>query len=467
MPKTHTIPTAEDANNPGQASPEPGRDTDDTLDVADLPPLDGDPGEAPPADVDDDLVEAAESGHGLLDDETGEDDPYDVADLAVSEERVGAEDAESAEDVDIGPGALVGFPGDEEGLDGTSPASLERGRDQDGTSPASPERGRDQDPTSPDALDDDAAFRDDGWGEDAGEDGPIGDEDDVSESKLPDLDADDEGVPDDAPAGLPFEDDPSGLPWAAEPWTRVGAPWPVLDAVALCCSGTGAVVVGRVEGGAALQLLRLDLEGACQGAASSGLDPSRIRSLTAEAGTILARTQEGSLFVSSDGGATFVGADVQASRPADAARPSPASLADASGVPSGPLAVRGGLIACGARKGGVVVRGGNREPWSTVAWEGKVTALAFVDDAGTVAAATYSPADDTTALIRVAPSGEALLVGRIGPARQSGDCDGRVVAMAYDDARGVLWVAGGFGVAAFAEQRGAVTAFLAEGGGKR
>jgi hypothetical protein len=56
-------------------------------------------------------------------------------------------------------------------------------------------------------------------------------------------------------------------------------------------------------------------------------------------------------------------------------------------------------------------------------------------------------------------------VARIGPARaQAGadavpgaedgleglETDARVLALAYDDARGVVWVAGGFGVAAFA-----------------
>jgi hypothetical protein len=79
-----------------------------------------------------------------------------------------------------------------------------------------------------------------------------------------------------------------------------------------------------------------------------------------------------------------------------------------------------------------------------------VTALAFVDDAGTLAVASYSDADDTTALVRLDAAGRAAVVARIGPARAEGEADGRVLAMDYDEARGVVWVAGGFGVAAFA-----------------
>jgi len=56
-------------------------------------------------------------------------------------------------------------------------------------------------------------------------------------------------------------------------------------------------------------------------------------------------------------------------------------------------------------------------------------------------------------------------VARIGPARAQPGADGsasaedgvegletdaRVLALAHDDARGVVWIAGGFGVAAFA-----------------
>lgn len=184
----------------------------------------------------------------------------------------------------------------------------------------------------------------------------------------------------------------------------------------------------------------------------------RPHSLSADGETVVARTLDGGLFVSADGGTSFIPADDRGSPVAEGVAHSgraPSSSVgrlprDAPGAaPSACVAVRGGLVAYGARKGGIV-RGGKGRPWSPLAWEGRVTDLAFVDDAGTLVAATYSDVDDTSSLVRVSAAGQPQLVARIGPARSGGDADGRVVAMAYDDARGVLWVAGGFGVAAFA-----------------
>jgi hypothetical protein len=93
-----------------------------------------------------------------------------------------------------------------------------------------------------------------------------------------------------------------------------------------------------------------------------------------------------------------------------------------------------------------------------------VTAIAFLDDDGTLVAAAYAEGDDTTALVRLAAgSSQATVVARLGPPpagraadsgdspeQQEPDADGRVVALSFDEARGVVWVAGGFGVAAFA-----------------
>jgi hypothetical protein len=146
------------------------------------------------------------------------------------------------------------------------------------------------------------------------------------------------------------------------------------------------------------------------------------------------------------------------------------------------FAVRGKLAAFAGRRGVVWRRADGS--WAAHTWEGYITALAFVDDSGTLIAATYSESDDTTALVRLetgseadaATAARASVVARIGPspsdeaslARRTetgnedadgaaggpGDLgdggDGRVLALAYDDARGVVWVAGGFGVAAYA-----------------
>ena len=113
------------------------------------------------------------------------------------------------------------------------------------------------------------------------------------------------------------------------------------------------------------------------------------------------------------------------------------------------LAARGSHVAYASRRGGVVRRlhGG---AWETHAWEGRVTGLAFVDDAGTLVAAATSEADDTTALVRLDAEGKAAVVARIGPCVSEGDAEPSPVAVEHDDARGVVWIAGAFGVAAFA-----------------
>jgi hypothetical protein len=125
------------------------------------------------------------------------------------------------------------------------------------------------------------------------------------------------------------------------------------------------------------------------------------------------------------------------------------------GRPASAIAARGERIAylvapAASARSGVVVRQDARAEWRRFAWEGRVTALAMVDEAGTVVAATYSEADDATGLVRVDPSGVVSVVGKLGAARDDAESDGRPVAVACDDARGVIWVAGGFGVAAFA-----------------
>jgi hypothetical protein len=113
------------------------------------------------------------------------------------------------------------------------------------------------------------------------------------------------------------------------------------------------------------------------------------------------------------------------------------------------LAVRGEHVAYVGRRSGVVRRLRGAAP-QEFAWEGRVTAMVFVDDAGTLVAATYSEGDDTTSLVRLDDVGQPSVVARLGPARAEAEADGRVQAMAYDSDRAVVWVAGGFGVAAFA-----------------
>src|SRR5258706_601034 len=96
---------------------------------------------------------------------------------------------------------------------------------------------------------------------------------------------------------------------------------------------------------------------------------------------------------------------------------------------------------------------GGRGPdgvWGSFDWDGRITALTFVDDAGTLVATTYSDGDDTTGLVRLDPVGRTSVVARMGASADHVDSDGRARALACDDPHGVVWVAGGFGLAAFA-----------------
>jgi hypothetical protein len=194
-------------------------------------------------------------------------------------------------------------------------------------------------------------------------------------------------------------------------------------------------------------------------------------------GGLWARTSAGALLHSGDGGRSFarcalpgsvaaIAADGTAGITALVVDDERLPIAVVRGGPGGsverepvegpaPLASvsvfagRSGPLAYVARTGRLV----RREPdgaWRSFDWEGKITALSFVDDAGTLLAATYSEADEATALVRVDAAGHATIVARLGPAPDHPDSDGRAAAIACDDSRGVVWIAGGFGVAAFA-----------------
>jgi hypothetical protein len=100
-------------------------------------------------------------------------------------------------------------------------------------------------------------------------------------------------------------------------------------------------------------------------------------------------------------------------------------------------------------RAGIVRRGGDGRWRPYTGWEGYVTAMAFVDDNGTLLVAAYSEVEDMTGLIRIDASGGLSVVARVGALRDQGESDGRVLSLVCDDARGVVWLAGGFGVAAF------------------
>jgi hypothetical protein len=403
------------------------RDPRDDDELDELPPMDGDPAPAAEADVGALLEEEAEDAS--LDDKTGEDEVDDGEDLEVDEAEGGwLDEAADAPDLDLGDVAITEFGGDvpadevdEPGVGGEDFGLVE-----------GEERGD----------------------LDAGDEGPVAQDEELREQDLPDLDADDEGDPQDASfveAGF-AADEPAGLPWSAEPWERVGAPVALASATALACSGRGALVAGRAEGGD-WELARVDLEGASQAVAAAGLDVSQVRALQVDGSTIVALLEGGAAVVSSDAGARFEpSADPVDTPDATLVR----LLADEAGDAEPPearkpaiVAHRGEHVAYAARHGGVVRRTGDGT-WTPAPWEGVVSALAFVDDAGTLVAATYSESDDTTALVRLDAAGRASVVARVGADRGDPESDGRVRAMAHDAAREVVWVAGGFGIAAFA-----------------
>jgi hypothetical protein len=113
------------------------------------------------------------------------------------------------------------------------------------------------------------------------------------------------------------------------------------------------------------------------------------------------------------------------------------------------FAARGGSFAYVARTGRLL-RVRPDAGWTSFDWDGKITALSFVDASSTLLVATYAEADEATALVRLDAAGLPAIVARLGPAVDLPDSDGRVGAIASDDSRGVVWVAGGFGVVAFA-----------------
>ena len=485
--------------------------TDELDDLDELPPLDGDVRDAPEPEVEPGEL-PDEEGDASLDDATGEDEPADTEELDLDEGEKGwLEEPPDAPDLDLGDVAITDFGGDAPAADDAEEPGT--GGEDFGLGNA-PEHG----------------------GLDGGDEGPLGADDELREADLPQLDADEEGDVDEASlveAGF-AADEPVGLPWAAEPWSRVGAPVALASATAVACAGRGALVAGREEDGTAV-IVRVDLEGTTQSLATVGLDAGAVTALAVEGDLVAALVEGGGVLLSHDAGATFapagddvaatdvalVGGAIWVRTPAGVLAVVRGGVVDRApiGLPQGPfvamardggggvaalvaddagrvsglvrargthdgavehqpvdsseacgpravLAVRGAHVAYAARRGGVVRRGPDGD-WVTHAWDGRITALAFVDDAGTLVAATYSDADDTTALVRLdaaaagAAAPRASVVARTGSspsveatvaadAPDLADSGGAVLSMSCDDARGVVWVAGGFGVASFA-----------------
>jgi hypothetical protein len=466
-------------------TPSGGNDTE----LDELPPLDGGEDDAPPSPSDtDENLDSSESPGGL-DDATGEDDEADAGELdlrGVTEAWL--DESSDAADLNIG---------DDLGID-----LLERSAslDADGEGPAAEDFG--------------VGEGVEGGGLDSGEEGPRGADEELRDEDLPDLGEAEADEIDDAvhEADRIWADEPMGLKWALRPWSRVGAPAPLGSASAVACVARGALVAGRVEPGGS-ELLRLDLEGECQTLAAEGLGGAQVRALSVEGDLVAAIVANGQVFLSRNCGVGFdllngdveatavvlasamlwvrtrggdlyaapaaggrlerrdVGARVAALAPDGSGRVV-VLVADEAGRPVGILragadglleregvegvepcevdllAARGTHVAYATRRG--VVRRGADGVWRTSSWQGRVVALACMDDDGALVAATYSDRDDTTGLVQVDDGGPPRVVALLGPPTQADiESDGRAVALAGDEPRGVVWVAGGFGVAAF------------------
>jgi len=473
----------------------------DEDDLDELPPLDGDAGDAPAVADEDPLLD-------LGDPDGSDDEPANLVaedGIALVQER--AEPSWVGEDVDNPQVDL----GDSGLLDVAEPATA-AGQD---------ELGRTED-------DSDLAEDFVGEGADSGEEGPVDADDELRDRDLPALDADEEGDlgDDDRTGKSPLADEPIRAMWAEEPWRSVGAPVQLGGVRAMAQSGRGVVVAVAAPRASAppqgqatsAKLFHVDLEGNCQSIAGGGLDDIEIDALAADgpcAGIVAALSSHGRLFVSSDGGRQFrpcagpllarvavAGATVWGRTPAgglvawpDAAAAGAVDVglggvlaiaadeqdlvavaADASGgleklilrrldaaaechslvgagvaiepsVDVSSAAARAGYFACvsDSRVFRIAPTGRFEDlgPWSE-----PVAAVAFIDDAGTLLVAVSSDVDATAALVRVDASASRALVAHAGvgyrvPGRA---CD---VSLTVDGSRGVVWVAGDFGVEAF------------------
>ncbi|HEV3192112.1 MAG TPA: hypothetical protein VGY54_16485, partial [Polyangiaceae bacterium] len=107
---------------------------------------------------------------------------------------------------------------------------------------------------------------------DAGDEGPRDSDEELREQDLPALDADAEGEAGDAGfVDARFAaDEPLGLPWAAAPWLRVGAPLGLPAATAIAQFGRGALVTLQGPASEGSRLVHVDLEGSIRVLAANG-----------------------------------------------------------------------------------------------------------------------------------------------------------------------------------------------------
>ncbi|MEI7891505.1 MAG: hypothetical protein WCI05_00355, partial [Myxococcales bacterium] len=247
--------------------------TKSELDFHELPPLENDDLPDPQPNYDDLLDPLCDDRDDpkRLDDSTGEDDPFgDLLDVPAEESGL-LDDNDDAQDFD---------------------SACPDGSDTFAEAPSVAEP--DEVLADPDPLDIDF---DEELGLDEGQEGPIGEDEELREEDLPALDADDQIGFDDPEGELLPADDGLPAPRAACMWSPAGAPLDVGPVRALVVLGRSVVVAGR-------SLFRVDLEGACESLDALGLVGS-VRQLVAHGPWLVALTDRSELYVSKDAGATF------------------------------------------------------------------------------------------------------------------------------------------------------------------
>jgi hypothetical protein len=106
---------------------------------------------------------------------------------------------------------------------------------------------------------------------------------------------------------------------------------------------------------------------------------------------------------------------------------------------------RGGHVAVCAPGRGVFRAVG--ASWARLEGTAAGTGCALIDDDGSLVVALYSPTEERAWLALARPNEAARIVAEIGDGAEE-DSDARVRALVWDDAHGVLWAAGTFGLVA-------------------
>jgi hypothetical protein len=462
----------------------------DEEELGELPPLDGagdDDTEAPAPDLTDD--EVAHDGGDPLDDKTGEDDAVEAPEVTGTEGGW-LEDADEAETLDVGGDDLL-----------IEQTELLADNDEPGVGDEDYELGDDETATDDDAGeegpgDDDEELREEDLPRlDADEGGSPDDEDFIDEGFGAEEGA--PGVPWGSPrwerAGSPVDAGPMrAVACVARGVLAGGSSLSLVDleggsekAVAVGLDGgdvtrlwaRGSAVVATTEDGELF---------ASRDAAASFVAVTSWRALVRPEegavgvevalgeGELWGRTAQGALLWSGDLGGTWkavdaggfvaaVGVDeagelvaiVQAMRGAEVVRGKRGALRHGS-LPEGivpatlsgriQVAARGGSVAVAIEGEAVRLSFDGGATWARAPGTATATAIGWPKEEGTLLVGLHDEREERTWLARVSSLGEARVVAEVTGANP--EIEGGILGLAWDEARGVVWVAGGFGVMA-------------------